>query len=118
MLCFSIHSFSTVLSTVFPVSTDKMEVDPAMKQAMMQPPTAVMEIPVQEASEDIWDKKYRLKTKDGTILDQSVDDTYKRVARALAEVEAPGKRDECYERFLRALRHGRSEERRVGKEGK
>src|SRR5699024_6552218 len=29
-----------------------------------------------------------------------------RVARALAEVEAPGKRDECYERFLRALRHG------------
>jgi ribonucleoside-diphosphate reductase alpha chain len=77
-----------------------------MKAAMKSQPTAVMEIPVQEASADIWDKKYRLKTKDGTILDQTVDETYQRVARALAEVEAPGKREECYDRFLWALRHG------------
>ncbi|HWP94301.1 MAG TPA: adenosylcobalamin-dependent ribonucleoside-diphosphate reductase [Gammaproteobacteria bacterium] len=66
----------------------------------------VADIPVQEASRDIWDKKYRLKAKDGTILDHTVDDTWKRVARALAEVEAPEKRDYWYERFLWALRHG------------
>ena len=40
-------------------------------------------IPFQEASLDIWDKKYRLSAKDGTPIDQTMDDTYKRVARAL-----------------------------------
>ncbi|HYW75412.1 MAG TPA: ribonucleotide reductase N-terminal alpha domain-containing protein, partial [Gammaproteobacteria bacterium] len=64
------------------------------------------EIPIQSASEDIWDKKYRLKAKDGTVIDVTVDDTWKRVAHALAEVEAPKVRDEWYERFLWALRHG------------
>ncbi|HET7306785.1 MAG TPA: adenosylcobalamin-dependent ribonucleoside-diphosphate reductase [Gammaproteobacteria bacterium] len=77
-----------------------------MKTAMKSELTSVMEIPVQEASADIWDKKYRLKTKDGTILDETVDDTYKRVARALAEVEDPAKREEWYDKFLWALRHG------------
>ncbi|MGD8575149.1 MAG: adenosylcobalamin-dependent ribonucleoside-diphosphate reductase, partial [Gammaproteobacteria bacterium] len=68
--------------------------------------TSVREIPVQEASADIWDKKYRLKAKDGTLLDQTVDDTYKRVARALADVEPEKKREEWYEKFLWALRRG------------
>ncbi|MDE2461004.1 MAG: ribonucleoside-diphosphate reductase, partial [Gammaproteobacteria bacterium] len=68
--------------------------------------TAAAEIPVQEASADIWDKKYRLKAKDGTVLDTTVDDTWKRVARALADVEAPEKREEWYDKFLWALRHG------------
>ncbi|MGH9352548.1 MAG: ribonucleotide reductase N-terminal alpha domain-containing protein, partial [Terriglobia bacterium] len=67
---------------------------------------AVIEIPVQETSADIWDKKYRLKSKDGTILDQTVDDTWKRVARALADVEIPEQREAWYEKFLWALRHG------------
>ena len=66
----------------------------------------VTEIPVQEASYDIWDKKYRLKAKDGSILDAAVDDTWKRVARALADVEAPEKRELWYEKFLWALRRG------------
>ncbi|MGH8279030.1 MAG: LAGLIDADG family homing endonuclease [Gammaproteobacteria bacterium] len=66
----------------------------------------VIEIPVQEASADIWDKKYRLKAKDGTILDQTVDDTWKRVAQALSKVEEPGLREVWYEKFLWALRHG------------
>src|SRR5260221_306582 len=44
-------------------------------------------IAFQEASLDIWDKKYRLTAKDGTPIDASMDDTYKRVARALADVE-------------------------------
>lgn len=65
-----------------------------------------VEIPMQAASSDIWDKKYRLKAKNGRALDQTIDDTYKRIARALAEVEAPAKRESWYEQFLWALRHG------------
>jgi len=63
-------------------------------------------IPFQEASLDIWDKKYRLSAKDGTPIDRSMDDTYKRVARALADVEAPALRETWYEQFLWALRRG------------
>ncbi len=63
-------------------------------------------VPFQEASLDIWDKKYRLSSKDGQPLDGSMDDTYKRVARALADVEREDLRDTCYERFLWALRQG------------
>src|SRR5579871_5836630 len=77
-----------------------------MNTVLKPAPAAVAEIQVQEASSDIWDKKYRLKAKDGRILDQEVDDTWKRVARALADVEAPEKREEWYEKFLWALRHG------------
>src|SRR6202034_951395 len=63
-------------------------------------------IPYQEASLDIWDKKYRLSSKDGEPIDRSMDDTYKRVARALADVERDEIREEWYESFLWALRHG------------
>src|SRR5574337_963891 len=77
-----------------------------MNTVLRAPATAAAEIPVQEASADIWDKKYRLKAKDGTVLDTTVDDTWKRVARALADVEAPEKREEWYGKFLWALRHG------------
>ena len=45
------------------------------------------EITFQPASMDIWDKKYRLKAKDGAIIDSTIDTTYQRVARAIAEVE-------------------------------
>mgnify|MGYP000262282144 CR=1 FL=1 len=65
------------------------------------------EISYQAASIDIWDKKYRLKTKDGRAVDQSMDETYQRVARALADVETtPEKRGEWFENFLWALRRG------------
>jgi ribonucleoside-diphosphate reductase alpha chain len=63
-------------------------------------------IPFQEASLDIWDKKYRLSAKDGTPVDKTMDDTYKRVARALADVEHEGVREQWYERFVWALRRG------------
>ena len=33
-------------------------------------------IPVQPVSLDIWDKKYRLKSKKGDFVDKDVDDTY------------------------------------------
>ncbi len=69
--------------------------------------TPAAEIPLQTASQDIWDKKYRLKTKDGRVLDQTIDDTFKRVARALSGVEETAeKRERWYEQFLWALRHG------------
>jgi ribonucleoside-diphosphate reductase alpha chain len=63
-------------------------------------------IPFQEASLDIWDKKYRLSAKDGTPVDKTMDDTYKRVARALADVENESVREQWYERFVWALRRG------------
>jgi ribonucleoside-diphosphate reductase alpha chain len=39
-------------------------------------------------SRQIWDAKYRLKTADGTPVDVSIEDSWRRVARALAAVEA------------------------------
>jgi len=63
-------------------------------------------IAYQEASLDIWDKKYRLTAKDGTPIDKTMDDTYKRVARALADVEREEARETWNERFLWALRRG------------
>ena len=69
-------------------------------------PKGIGDIPFQEASFDIWDKKYRLTAKDGSPIDQSMDDTYKRVARALADVENEECREQWYESFLWALRQG------------
>jgi ribonucleoside-diphosphate reductase alpha chain len=63
-------------------------------------------IALQAASEDIWSQKYRLSSKDGTPIDQTVDDTWQRVARALADVEPAKQREHWYERFLWALRNG------------
>jgi ribonucleoside-diphosphate reductase alpha chain len=65
------------------------------------------EIPMQPASQDIWDKKYRLKTKHGVPVDADIDGTYQRVARALADAEETDeKRKYWYDRFLWALRRG------------
>ncbi|GMU44831.1 MAG: adenosylcobalamin-dependent ribonucleoside-diphosphate reductase [Xanthomonadales bacterium] len=67
----------------------------------------VVDIPLQPASQDIWDKKYRLKSKLGDPIDRTMDDSFKRVARALADAEGtPEKRAYWYERFLWALRRG------------
>ncbi len=77
-----------------------------MKPAAIVAPTAVSEIAFQDASIDIWDSKYRLKAKNGTEIDASVDATYQRVARALADVEPADRREHWYERFVWALRSG------------
>jgi ribonucleoside-diphosphate reductase alpha chain len=69
-------------------------------------PRDIATVPFQEASLDIWDKKYRLTSKDGTPIDRTMDDTYKRVARALADVESTEVREHWNERFLWALRRG------------
>ena len=66
----------------------------------------VNSISFQDASLDIWDKKYRLVSKTGQPIDKTMDDTYKRVARALADVEREENREHWNERFLWALRRG------------
>jgi len=77
-----------------------------MKTAVKLEPMDVNAITFQEASLDIWDKKYRLTAKDGSPVDNSMDETYQRVARALADVERVEVREQWYERFLWALRKG------------
>jgi ribonucleoside-diphosphate reductase alpha chain len=47
-----------------------------------------------------------LKSKQGEHVDKDIDDSFIRVARALADVEIPAKREEWYEKFLWALRRG------------
>ena len=69
--------------------------------------TTAAEVPFQPASKDIWEKKYRLVTKDGTAVDKDMDATYMRVARALADVEeTEEKREAWYQEFVWALRRG------------
>ena len=43
-------------------------------------------------SHQIWDMKYRLKRSDGTPIDVTVDDSWRRVAQAAAQAEAPDAR--------------------------
>ncbi|QQP94150.1 adenosylcobalamin-dependent ribonucleoside-diphosphate reductase [Lysobacter enzymogenes] len=70
-------------------------------------PAAEQDIALQPASQDIWDKKYRLKTKSGEAVDADIDGTYQRVARALADAEPNSdKQQYWYERFVWALRRG------------
>jgi len=69
--------------------------------------TDIQAVPFQVASLDIWDKKYRLKSKIGESIDSNIDDTYKRVALAISEVEKTTElREEWYKSFLWALRRG------------
>ncbi|WP_457319585.1 adenosylcobalamin-dependent ribonucleoside-diphosphate reductase [Stenotrophomonas sp. P5_B8] len=64
-------------------------------------------VPLQPASLDIWDRKYRLKTRQGEPLDADIDATYLRVARALADAETTAElRQHWNERFTWALRRG------------
>ncbi|NND64751.1 MAG: adenosylcobalamin-dependent ribonucleoside-diphosphate reductase [Gammaproteobacteria bacterium] len=64
------------------------------------------DIPFQSASVDIWQSKYQLKTKAGEAVEPTMDDTFKRVAKALSDVEVPGIREQWREQFLWALRRG------------
>ena len=52
-------------------------------------------------AEAIWDMKYRLKQADGTPIDQTVEDSWRRIARALAVVEKDP--DQWEDRFYAAL---------------
>ena len=64
-------------------------------------------VPMQPASLDIWQQKYQLKDRLGQAVDADIDASYRRVARALADIETtPELREKYYERFLWALQQG------------
>lgn len=52
-------------------------------------------------AESIWDMKYRFKEADGTPIDQTVEDSWRRIARDLAKVEK--KPEEWEDKFYAAL---------------
>ena len=78
----------------------------AEKESEILQNTDIPDIELQETSLDIWEGKYCLKSKEGVQIDKSIEDTYKRVARSLAKVEAKETQDIWYEKFLWALRQG------------
>src|ERR1700761_1186616 len=53
-------------------------------------------------SQQIWDMKYRLKGPAGEAVDKTIEDSWRRVASALAEAE-PKDRDQWQARFEGAL---------------
>ena len=53
-------------------------------------------------SQQIWDMKYRLKSPDGAPVDKTIEDTWRRVARSLAQPE--GAPAEWEQRFFEAMR--------------
>jgi ribonucleoside-diphosphate reductase alpha chain len=54
-------------------------------------------------SQQIWDMKYRLKSLDGAPVDKTIEDSWRRVADALAEAEAPESRAAWSDQFYEAL---------------
>ncbi len=78
----------------------------AQKPELKAIPATISEIKFQDTSVDIWENKYCLKTKKGVPVDQNMDETYKRVAVALSEVEDKPLRESWFEQFLWALRQG------------
>ncbi len=65
------------------------------------------EIRLQPASLDIWQRKYQLKTSHDEAVDKTVEATFSRVARALADIETtPETQALWYEKFLWALKRG------------
>ncbi len=63
------------------------------------------DVPLQVPSKDIWDAKYRLKDRHSQPVDQDVDATFERVARALAAVEGDNASD-WLPKFRWALENG------------
>ena len=62
-------------------------------------------LPLQPASQDIWDKKYRLKDKHGNNQEANVNETFIRVAKALAAIETKDQA-QWQARFLWAMEAG------------
>jgi ribonucleoside-diphosphate reductase alpha chain len=54
-------------------------------------------------SQQIWDMKYRLKGPDGAPVDKTIEDSWQRVAAALAEAEPESQRAQWTERFAAAM---------------
>jgi len=54
-------------------------------------------------AEQIWEQKYRMKEFDGTPIDLTVQDTWRRIAGALAKAEKPQDQDHWEEEFYNVL---------------
>jgi ribonucleoside-diphosphate reductase alpha chain len=59
--------------------------------------------PLPGISEQIWDMKYRLKETDGSIVDRTLDDTWARVATAVAAAEPKRSRKRWEKTFAEAM---------------
>jgi ribonucleoside-diphosphate reductase alpha chain len=62
-------------------------------------------VDLQQTSQDVWAQKYQLKDWSGGEVDQDVDDTYRRVAQALAEVETT-RQNYWADQFFEAMKNG------------
>ena len=58
---------------------------------------------VSAISHQIWDMKYRLKSASGDVIDRTVNDTWRRIATALAEPESEAVRAQWAEKFEAAM---------------
>ncbi len=78
-----------------------------MSTAIENSDQRIDDLALQEASLDIWDKKYRLKKENGEAVDQTIQQTFERVAEALANVEDGAKLKSHWKKeFLWALNRG------------
>ncbi|SVD59168.1 uncharacterized protein METZ01_LOCUS412022, partial [marine metagenome] len=77
-----------------------------MKSASKKENQDILHVDYQSASLDIWDKKYRLKDISGKFIDLNIEDTFKRVAKALVGVEHPDIQDKWEKEFFWALSSG------------
>ena len=68
--------------------------------------TTPYSIPLQQTSQEIWDKKYNLRDEHGNSVDIDVDGNYERVSSALADIEKPEVRHLWKEKFKWALQNG------------
>jgi ribonucleoside-diphosphate reductase alpha chain len=62
-----------------------------------------MDATLDPIARDIWDMKYRFKAPDGAPVDQTIDDTWRRVADAVAEAEKPDARARWSDAFYDIL---------------
>jgi len=75
-----------------------------MDTQIATPPASVTE-QIAPISRQIWDAKYRLKAEDGTPIDRTIEDSWRRVARALARMEAePAVREQQFYKALEDFR--------------
>jgi len=59
---------------------------------IVEPPAGSITDRIAPIARQIWDAKYRLKDDDGTPIDRTIEDSWRRVARALAPAEAEPER--------------------------
>jgi ribonucleoside-diphosphate reductase alpha chain len=85
------------------VAKNKITKGTLMPQILSQPINT--QIQLQAASLDIWDKKYRLKDKHGTPQENTIAETFQRVANTLANIEKKDQK-KWQEKFMWAMECG------------